>query len=123
MTSAHRIKLTSRAVSLQKGCLSAGTALHEGALHLNEDAAFVVAKSKLLSENGRGSPAATDKLGARCKRRAPVSALDLRIPSLPTRARALATVWVWKKRLEHQARSRFGHRGGDGLPVTTGIAL
>jgi hypothetical protein len=47
----------------------------------------------------------------------------LRIPSLLIRARALATVRVWKKRLEHQAHSRFEHRGGDGLPVTTGIAL
>jgi hypothetical protein len=47
----------------------------------------------------------------------------LRIPSLLMRARALATVRVWKKRLEHQAHSRFEHRDGDGLPVTTGIAL
>ena len=30
------------------------------------------------------------------------------------------TVRVWKKRLEHQAHSRFEHRDGDGLPVTTG---
>src|SRR5215471_11751927 len=44
----------------------------------------------------------------------------LRIPSLLMRARALATVRVWKKRPEHQAHSRFGNRGGCGLPVTTG---
>src|SRR3954452_7872600 len=34
----------------------------------------------------------------------------LRIPSLPMRARALATVRVWKRRLEHQAHSRFEPR-------------
>src|SRR5262245_20318334 len=33
--------------------------------------------------------------------------------------RALATVRVWKKRLEHQAHSRSHIRGGCGLPVTT----
>ena len=43
----------------------------------------------------------------------------LRIPSLLMRARALATVRVWKKRLEHQAHSRSDIRGGCGLPVTT----
>jgi hypothetical protein len=36
------------------------------------------------------------------------------------RARALATVREWKKRLEHQAHSRFKSRGGCGLPVATG---
>src|SRR6516162_585229 len=35
------------------------------------------------------------------------------------RARALATVRVWKKRPEHQAHSRSDIRGGCGLPVTT----
>jgi hypothetical protein len=35
------------------------------------------------------------------------------------RARALATVRVWKKRPEHQAHSRFNIRGGCGLPVAT----
>jgi hypothetical protein len=44
----------------------------------------------------------------------------LRIPSLLMRARALATVRVWKKRLEHQAHSRSDIRGGCGLPVATG---
>src|SRR5215211_3994244 len=44
----------------------------------------------------------------------------LRIPSLLMRARAQATVRVWKKRLELQAHSRFGVRGGCGLPVATG---
>src|SRR3954447_7872955 len=43
----------------------------------------------------------------------------LRIPSLLIRARALATVRVWKKRPEHQAHSRFNIRGGCGLPVAT----
>src|SRR6516225_546647 len=43
----------------------------------------------------------------------------LRIPSLLMRARALATVRVWKKRPEHQAHSRSDIRGGCGLPVTT----
>ncbi len=43
----------------------------------------------------------------------------LRIPSLLMRARALATVRVWKKRLEHQAHSRSDIRGGCGLPVAT----
>src|SRR5262249_24074273 len=38
----------------------------------------------------------------------------LRIPSLLMRARALATVRVWKKRLEHQAHSRFDIRGACG---------
>src|SRR5262245_39107709 len=38
-------------------------------------------------------------------------------------ARALATVRVWKKRLEHQAHSRSHIRGGCGLPVTTGAEL
>jgi hypothetical protein len=44
----------------------------------------------------------------------------LRIPSLLMRARARATVRVWKKRLELQAHSRFEIRGGCGLPVATG---
>ena len=44
----------------------------------------------------------------------------LRIPSLLMRARAQATVRVWKKRLELQAHSRFGIRDGCGLPVATG---
>ena len=43
-----------------------------------------------------------------------------RVPSLLMRARALATVREWKKRLEHQAHSRPCHRGGYGLPVATG---
>src|SRR5215207_9493122 len=43
-----------------------------------------------------------------------------RVPSLLMRARALATVREWKKRLEHQAHSRPCHRGGYGLPVVTG---
>src|SRR5215204_4197261 len=42
------------------------------------------------------------------------------VPSLLMRARALATVREWKKRLEHQAHSRPCHRGGYGLPVATG---
>ena len=42
-------------------------------------------------------------------------------PSLLMRARALATVRVWKKRLELQAHSRFNFRGGCGLPVATGV--
>ena len=44
----------------------------------------------------------------------------LRIPSLLMRARAQATVRVWKKRLELQAHSRFGIRSACGLPVATG---
>jgi hypothetical protein len=44
----------------------------------------------------------------------------LRAPSLLMRARALATVREWKKRLEHQAHSRFKSRGGCGLPVGDG---
>ena len=44
----------------------------------------------------------------------------LRIPSLLMRARAQATVRVWKKRLEHQAHSRRDIRDGCGLPVVTG---
>src|SRR5262249_11653842 len=44
----------------------------------------------------------------------------LRIPFLLMRARAQATVRVWKKRLELQAHSRFAIRGGCGLPVATG---
>src|SRR5262249_44156610 len=44
----------------------------------------------------------------------------LRIPSLLMRARARATVRVWKKRLELQAHSRFDSRSGYGLPVATG---
>ena len=47
----------------------------------------------------------------------------LRIPSLLMRARAQATVRVWKKRLEHQAHSRCDIRGGCGLPVMTGAIL
>src|SRR5215208_2680857 len=43
-----------------------------------------------------------------------------RVPPLLMRARALATVREWKKRLEHQAHSRPCHRGGYGLPVATG---
>src|SRR3954462_14177925 len=46
-----------------------------------------------------------------------------RVPSLLMRARALATVREWKKRLEHQAHSRPCHRGGYGLPVATGAVL
>src|SRR5262249_6024606 len=41
----------------------------------------------------------------------------LRIPSLLMRARALATVRVWKKRSEHQAHSRSHIRDACGLPV------
>ena len=44
----------------------------------------------------------------------------LRIPSLLMRAPAHATVRVWKKRLEHQAHSRFDGQGGCGLPIATG---
>jgi hypothetical protein len=44
----------------------------------------------------------------------------LRAPSLLMRARALATVREWKKRLERQAHSRSIDRGGRGLPVETG---
>jgi hypothetical protein len=44
----------------------------------------------------------------------------LRAPALLMRAHALATVREWKKRLEHQAHSRFKSRGGCGLPVATG---
>ena len=47
----------------------------------------------------------------------------LRIPSLLMRARAQATVRVWKKRLEHQAHSRCDVLGGCGLPVMTGAIL
>lgn len=43
-----------------------------------------------------------------------------RVPSLLMRARALATVREWKKRLEHQAHSRPCHRGGYGLPAAMG---
>jgi hypothetical protein len=43
----------------------------------------------------------------------------LRTPSLLMRARAQATVRAWKKRPELQAHSRFGIRGGCGLPVAT----
>jgi hypothetical protein len=46
----------------------------------------------------------------------------LRIPSLLMRARAQATVRIWKKRLEHQAHARCDIRGGCGLPVAAGIA-
>src|SRR3954447_5290936 len=44
----------------------------------------------------------------------------LRIPFLLMRARAPATVRVWKKRPELQAHSRFAIRNGRGLPVATG---
>src|SRR5262249_4947147 len=44
----------------------------------------------------------------------------LRIPSLLMRARAQATVRIWKKRLELQAHSRIGVRSACGLPVATG---
>jgi hypothetical protein len=44
----------------------------------------------------------------------------LRNPSLLMRARAQATVRVWKKRPQLQANSRIGVRGGCGLPVATG---
>src|SRR5262245_18461585 len=47
----------------------------------------------------------------------------LRIPSLLMRARALATVRVWKKRPEHQAHSRSDIRDACGLPVATGAEL
>src|SRR5262245_10691136 len=43
----------------------------------------------------------------------------LRIPSLLMRARAHATVRVWKKRLELQAHSRIRIRSACGLPVAT----
>ena len=44
----------------------------------------------------------------------------LRAPSLLMRARALATVREWKKRLKRQAHSRSIGQGGCGLPVETG---
>ncbi len=47
----------------------------------------------------------------------------LRIPSLLMRARAQATVRVWKNRLEHQAHSRSNFRDGCGLPVVTEVGL
>src|SRR5262245_30758570 len=47
----------------------------------------------------------------------------LRIPSLLMRARALATVRVWKKRPEHQAHSRSDIRDACGLPVATEAEL
>ena len=47
----------------------------------------------------------------------------LRTPSLLMRARSQATVRGWKKRPELQAHSRFGNRGGCGLPVATGAEL
>ena len=47
----------------------------------------------------------------------------LHTPSLLMRARAQATVRGWKKRPELQAHSRFGNRGGCGLPVATGAEL
>ena len=50
----------------------------------------------------------------------PLAEDDPEGPSLLMRARALATVREWKKRLEHQAHSRPCHRGGYGLPVATG---
>src|SRR5262249_20923370 len=43
----------------------------------------------------------------------------LRIPFLLMRARARATVRVWKKRLELQAHSRCASRNDCGLPVAT----
>jgi hypothetical protein len=43
----------------------------------------------------------------------------LRTPSLLMRARAQATVRVWKKRLERQAHSRSNFRDACGLPVAT----
>jgi hypothetical protein len=45
----------------------------------------------------------------------------LRIPFLLMRARARATVRVWKKRPKLQAHSRIGVRNGCGLPVATGV--
>ena len=47
----------------------------------------------------------------------------LRNPSLLMRARALATVRVWKKRPEHQAHSRSDIRDACGLLVATGAEL
>ena len=47
----------------------------------------------------------------------------LRNPSLLMRARAQATVRVWKKRREHQAHSRSNFRDGCGLPVVTEVGL
>ena len=47
----------------------------------------------------------------------------LRIPSLLMRARAQATVRVWKNRREHQAHSRSNFREGCGLPVVTEVGL
>src|SRR5262249_44804535 len=47
----------------------------------------------------------------------------LRIPSLLMRARALATVRVWKKRPEHQAHSRSDIRDACGLLVATRAEL
>ena len=44
----------------------------------------------------------------------------LRNPSLLMRARAQATVRVWKKRPELQAHSRIRIQSGCGLPVATG---
>jgi hypothetical protein len=45
------------------------------------------------------------------------------LPDLLMRARALATVRVWKKRPEHQAHSRSDIRDACGLPVATGAEL
>ena len=48
-----------------------------------------------------------------------IGRFHLRIPSLLMRARAQATVRVWKKRLELQAHSRFRIRNACGLAVVT----
>ncbi len=47
----------------------------------------------------------------------------LRNPSLLMRARAQATVRVWKKRPELQAHSRIRIQSGCGLPVATRLSL
>src|SRR5262249_17957180 len=46
----------------------------------------------------------------------------LRIPSLLMRARALATVRAWKKRLEHQAHSRLTSEAPAGFQSRRGLS-
>src|SRR3954451_21716461 len=107
-----------------------------------DDAALVTAARFQADRDGRIAAHSRDQLGPTCRVVGDAKALPtwpdrhiqtvqrnvdpdtvrfahLLTPSLLMRARAPATVRVWKTRLEHQAHSRFDSRGAHGLPAMT----
>ena len=119
---------------------------HAGCEQGTDDATFVTTARLYPDRRDRGAAQLFDQLGPAAviitHRRASLLGHDhdvqtilrhinaakrehchLRIPFLLMRARALATVRVWKKRPEHQAHSRSDIRDARGVPVATEAEL